>query len=173
MPSLDKAAILAAICPPLDNRLAEQLFDEFVSLERRYVLREWEPATLDGGQFAEAASRLIYHQYSSTLNRRKSVHDCLSYVEDHNSSNPHHFPDRKAALHLAKVIRTIYKFRSDRGAVHIDPDYTANHLDSKLVLELPLGVIRNPAAFLDCGSSLGGPCYSANCPIRRSLHWCF
>jgi hypothetical protein len=135
MPSLDKAAILAAICPPLDNRLAEQLFDEFVSLERRYVLREWEPATLDGGQFAEAASRLIYHQDSSTLNRRKSVHDCLSYVEDHNSSNPHHFPDRKAALHLAKVIRTIYKFRSDRGAVHIDPDYTANHLDSKLVLE--------------------------------------
>jgi hypothetical protein len=42
----NKAAILAALCPPLDNRLAEQLIDEFISLERRYVLREWEPATL-------------------------------------------------------------------------------------------------------------------------------
>jgi len=135
MPSLDKSVILAGVSPPLDRRLAEQMFDEFISLERRYVLREWEPATLDGGQFAEVTSRLIYHQDSSNLNRRKSVHDCLSYIEYSNNSNPHHFPERKASLHLAKVIRTIYKFRSDRGAVHIDPDYTANHLDSKLVLE--------------------------------------
>jgi hypothetical protein len=135
MPSLDKSVLLAGVSPPLDRRLAEQMFDEFISLERRYVLREWEPATLDGGQFAEVTSRLIYHQDSSNLNRRKSVHDCLSYIEYSNNSNPHHFPERKASLHLAKVIRTIYKFRSDRGAVHIDPDYTANHLYSKLVLE--------------------------------------
>lgn len=135
MPSIDKNTLLAPICPPLDQRLADQMIDEFISLERRYVLRDWEPATLDGGQFAEASARLLYHQDSGILNRRKGVNECLTYVEDPTNSNPHAFPERKAALHIDRVIRIIYKFRSDRGAVHIDPDYTANHLDSKLVLE--------------------------------------
>ena len=135
MPTIDKTLILNAICPPLDQQLAEQMIDEFVSLERRYVLREWEPATLDGGQFAEASSRLLYHQDSGNLNRRKGVDECLTYIEDSQNRNTHHFSDRRAFLHICKIIRSIYKLRSDRGAVHIDPNYNANQLDSKLVLE--------------------------------------
>lgn len=104
-------------------------------MEQRYIIRDWEPATLDGGQFTEAATRLIYHQDSGNLNRRKSVNKCVEYVEDPNGNDSHSFPDRKSALHLLKPLRTIYKFRSARGAVHIDPDYTANHIDAKLVLE--------------------------------------
>jgi hypothetical protein len=135
MPAIDRATLVSSICPPLDVQLAEQLLDEFISLERRYVLRDWEPATLDGGQFTEAAARIIYHQDSGNLDHRRSVDRCLTYTEDFNNSNPHNYPDRKSALHTAKVLRTIYKFRSDRGAVHIDPQYSANHLDSKLVIE--------------------------------------
>jgi hypothetical protein len=41
------------------------------------------------------------------------------------------FVDR---LHIAKVIDVVYKFRSDRGAVHISMTYTANFMDSMLVL---------------------------------------
>jgi len=132
---VDRATLINFLSPPLDAVLCGQLLDDFVSMERRYVLRDWEPATLDGGQFCEAASSLIYHQDSATINRRKGVDECLKYVEDPNNSNTHHFPKRKAALHLCRVIRTIYKLRSDRGAVHIDPEYTANHLDAKLVLD--------------------------------------
>src|SRR5262249_47392377 len=40
----------------------------------------------------------------------------------------------KDRYHLAKVIEVIYKFRSDRGPVHISPIYTANYMDSMLVL---------------------------------------
>jgi hypothetical protein len=135
MPTLDKTSLLSAISPPLDPVLAEQLLNEFQSLEKRFILRDWEPATLDGGQLTEAASRIIYHQDSGKLNRTYSVHDCLKYVEDPANGNSHSFPSRKSALHICKLLRTIYKFRSDRGAVHINPEYTANHLDSKLVLE--------------------------------------
>ena len=39
-------------------------------------------------------------------------------------------------MHLCRVLRTIYKFRSQRGAVHIDPDYTANEMDSTLIMAL-------------------------------------
>lgn len=38
--------------------------------------------------------------------------------------------------HIAKVLRVLYKFRSDRGAVHISPFYSANELDSVLVLHI-------------------------------------
>lgn len=127
--------LITGICPPLDRVLAQQFFSEYVSQEKRYVLGDWEPATLDGGQFVEAAARIIYHQDCGTPNLRKTVDDCLKYAEDNKGQFPHSFPERKAVKHLAKVLRTIYKFRSDRGAVHIDPDYTANQLDSKLVIE--------------------------------------
>lgn len=133
--SLRKEDIINSICPPLHSQLIEQLIDEFVSMEKRYILCDWEPAILDGGQFCEAAARIIYHQDSNNLNLRKSVDSCLKYIEDQNNNNTHYYPDRKSSLHTAKIIRIIYKFRSDRGAVHIDPNFTANQVDSRLVLE--------------------------------------
>ena len=130
-----KDELLNYISPPLDNSLSKQLILEFTSVEKRFTLGDWEPATLDGGQFAEISSRIIYHMDSGLLDLTRSVHDCLTHVEDQKGINSHNYPDRKSALHTARIIRSIYKFRSDRGAVHIDPNYTANHLDSKLVLE--------------------------------------
>jgi len=132
---LDRNTLINSVSPPLDRTLTEQLISEYVSQESRFILRDWEPSTLDGGQFAEVAARIIYHIDSGNLNRRRTVDKSLDYVEDPKQSNKHRFPERKASLHLAKVLRTIYKFRSDRGAIHIDPQYSANELDSKLVIE--------------------------------------
>jgi hypothetical protein len=131
---VDAAALLKELAPPLDALLAEQLIQEFIDAERRYALGDWEPATLDGGQFAEIAARIVYHIDSGNLNRTKDLNSCLKYVEDQANSNSHAFPERRAALHLSKVLRMIYKLRSQRGAVHIDPNYTANELDSMLVM---------------------------------------
>lgn len=133
---MDAATLVGQISPPLDNILSESLVREFLDIERRFVLGDWEPATLNGGQFAEIASRIIYHIDSGNLNRRKGVDECLAYVEDEKNANTHMFPHRRTALHLSRVLRTIYKFRSQRGAVHIDPDYTANEMDSTLIVSL-------------------------------------
>jgi hypothetical protein len=130
---LDQAGLLHAVCPPLDGELTSVLLRELVSMERRYALRDWEPATLDGGQFTEAASRILYHQDSTNLNKTKGVASCLNYIED--SKLSHAYPDAKSARHTAKVLRAIYKFRSDRGAIHIAPGYTANQMDAKLLLD--------------------------------------
>ena len=129
-------SLVAQISPPLNRSLAIALLTEFVDLERRFVLGDWEPATLNGGQFAEVSSRIIYHLDSGTLNLKKGLDPCLAYVEDDRNSNSHSFPNRRSALHICKALRLIYKFRSQRGAIHIDPDYTANELDSTLVLSL-------------------------------------
>lgn len=130
---MDEYSLLKNLCPPLDHDLAEGLLREFIALEQRFVLGDWEPATLDGGQIAELASRMVYHIDAGNLNRRKGVDACLKYIEDQNDSNAHAFPHRRSALHLCRVIRTVYKFRSQRGAIHIDPDYTANELDASLI----------------------------------------
>jgi hypothetical protein len=133
MSLIEKSTLLAAISPPLDHLLASQLLDEFVSAEKRFIQRDWEPAELDGGQFSEIASRIIYHQDSSNLNQTKDFNECLKYVED--DKTKHQITPRHDALHIARVLRNIYKFRSQRGAVHISPSYRANHMDSKFVIE--------------------------------------
>jgi hypothetical protein len=132
---IEKAHLRARIAPPLDEALADQLLDEFISMERRYIQRDWEPAELDGGQFAEVLARVVYHLDSQNLNRNKDLNDCLNYVEDEKGRNAHSIQPRHDALHLAKVLRTIYKFRSQRGAVHISPTYAANPMDAKFLIE--------------------------------------
>jgi hypothetical protein len=134
---IEKRQLLAQISPPLDNFLADQLLEEFISMERRYIQSDWEPAELDGGQFAEVLARVIYHMDSGNLSPGKDFSECLAFVEDEDNKhqNKHQITPRHDALHLAKVLRTIYKFRSQRGAVHISPTYKANAMDSKFLIE--------------------------------------
>lgn len=134
MALIEKQRLLAELSPPLDNFLCSQLLDEFISSERRFVQRDWEPSQLDGGQFSEVAARLLYHLDSGNLNRSKPFDDCAKYIE--NDQVSHAVSPRQAALHIVRVLRTIYKFRSQRGAVHISPTYTPNHMDSRLIIEL-------------------------------------
>lgn len=133
MALIEKAILLAQLSPPVDYLLANQLVEEFVSAERRFIQRDWEPAELDGGQFCEILARILYHQDSGNLNQSKSHEDCVSYME--NDKVPHAISPRHTTLHIIRVLRTIYKFRSQRGAVHISPTYTPNHMDAKLVIE--------------------------------------
>lgn len=133
MALVEKSQLLVELSPPLDHLLATQLIDEFVSCERRYIQGDWEPAELDGGQFCEVLARILYHADSSMLNRAKDLDACLGYIEK--DGVPHAITPRHDALHIAKVLRTLYKFRSQRGAVHISPTYKPNHMDSKWVVE--------------------------------------
>lgn len=123
----------AALAKTIDPQLAEQLVDQFVAVEEAFLLKRWKYSELDGGRFTEVAARIVYSVDSSNLSRTKSVDECLKYID--NDQVPHKFPERQAAIHLAKVLRAIYKLRSQRGAVHVSPTYTANEIDSRMILE--------------------------------------
>lgn len=129
----ERIQLINSISPPLDHLLCTQLVDEFISSEKRYIQRDWEPSQLDGGQFAEVAARILYHLDSSNINRSKDFNSCAQYIE--NDQNSHLITPRTDALHIVRVLRNIYKFRSQRGAVHISPTYTPNHMDCRLVIE--------------------------------------
>jgi hypothetical protein len=134
MPLVDKATLVAQLAPPLDPDLTTALVEEFISLERRFIQRDWEPAQLDGGQFCEILARILYHKDSGNLSPGKKSEDCTTYIE--NDQVPHAMTPRHDAIHLVKVIKTTYKFRSQRGGVHISPSYKPNHMDSKVIIEM-------------------------------------
>ena len=129
---LECTRLLEKLSPPIDHTLGHQLITEFVSLERRYILRDWEPAELDGGQFCEILARIIYHLDSGNLNLTRDFGDCQSYV--HNDHVTHAL-NRMDAKMVFAVISVVHKFRSKRGAVHISPEYKANHMDARYMIE--------------------------------------
>ncbi len=129
---IERGTLISKISPPFDNLLATQFVDEFLSIERRFIQRDWEPAELDAGQFAEITFRILYHLDSGNLNLNKEVKDCKRYLV--NNDVPH-LLNRKDVSHLSNVLGAIYEFRSDRGAVHISPTYSPNHMDSKYLIE--------------------------------------
>lgn len=131
----DRERLVSRLCPPLDEVLTRQLVDHFVETEVRYLQGDWKPAELDGGFFCEALARIIYHQDSGNLKRNKHLNDCLDYVEDRQGQRPHKIQPRSDALHIARIIRSVYNFRSARGVAHLSPSYSANQMDSRFVLE--------------------------------------
>lgn len=122
-----------ALAKAVDPQFAEQLVDEFVALEEAFLLKRWKYSELDGGRFTEVAARIIYAVDASNVSPTKPVDDCFRYID--NEQVPHTFPERQGAIHLVKVLRAIYKLRSQRGAVHVSPTYTANEIDSRMILE--------------------------------------
>jgi len=124
---------VSQLAPPFHALLATQLVDEFVSMEQRFIQRDWEPTELDGGQFCEVLARILYHVDSGNLNLSKEFDGCIKHIQ--NDQVSHTILPRHIALHLCHVLQTIYKFRSQRGAIHISPTYSPNHMDSKFLIE--------------------------------------
>jgi hypothetical protein len=54
-------------------------------------------------------------------------------LEDEQNARTHKL-DVKDRHHIARAIGLVYKFRSDRGSVHISPKYTADFMDSMLMV---------------------------------------
>lgn len=130
---MDQTKLKNELSNSINTGLASQLIAEHIAIEEAFSLRHWGYAELNGGRFAEVAARVLYSVDSGNLSLTKSVDDCLKYIENNQVS--HAFPEPAASRHLAKVIRSIYKLRSQRGAVHVSHTYTANEIDSRLVVE--------------------------------------
>jgi hypothetical protein len=139
-----------ALGQSMHGQLASQLVEEAVGVEEAFALKKWKYTELDGGRFAEVSARIIYSVDSGNVALTKSVDDCLKYID--NEQVAHHFPERQAAIHLGKVIRAIYKLRSQRGAVHVSPTYTANEIDSRLIVEAVRWVLADILRIFVTGS---------------------
>ncbi len=114
---------------------ASAIVDSYIEMQQRFFAGDWQPTELDGGRLCEAVFRALYQLDSGFITQTELPGTLCDWLEDFNKKRGHNLAegDRR---HFCKAIRLVYKFRSDRGAVHISTDYTANEMDSILMLHI-------------------------------------
>ncbi len=119
----------------VDPSFASAIVESYVEMQQRFFAGDWQPSELDGGRLCEAISRAVYQLDSGTITNSQLPNDVCEKIEDDRNLRPHNL-DGKVRRHITRAIMVAYKFRSDRGAVHISPEYTANEMDSILILNV-------------------------------------
>jgi hypothetical protein len=126
--------LIRGLSSAVDATLARQIIESYVEMQQRYLAGDWQPTELDGGRLCEAVARAVYQLDGGTVTHSQLPGELLKKVLDADGVTRPHRLALKDRQHLAKVMETVYKFRSDRGPVHISPIYTANGMDSMLVV---------------------------------------
>src|SRR5271165_4958250 len=127
--SVTTSELITELSSFVDPALAKGIVDSYVEMLQRFLAGDWKPAELDGGRLCEAISRALYQIDSGAVTHTELPGTLCDWLEDFNRKRSHNLAegDRR---HFCKAIRLVYKFRSDRGPVHISPIYTANYMDS-------------------------------------------
>jgi hypothetical protein len=122
----------------IDPYLASAAIESYVEMQQRFLAGDWKPAELDGGRLCEAVSRCLLQLDTGSIDHRKLPGEIRDILLDQRST---HGLSQKDRYHICKTIEVVYKFRSDRGPVHISPLYTANYMDSMLVMHMGKWII--------------------------------
>ena len=117
----------------INPSLAKAVVDNYVEMQQRFLAGDWQPAELDGGRICEALARAMYQLDSGAVTLTQGVGEITQKLAD--QKQPHKLGEKDRA-HFMKALGLVYKFRSDRGAVHISAQYDANYMDSMMVLHV-------------------------------------
>jgi hypothetical protein len=133
--SLSPKQLINELNKIVDPSFASAIVESYVELQQRFFAGDWKPAELDGGRLCEAISRALYQLDCAYVVHNELPGQICDWLDDFHNKRSHSLPEADRR-HFCKAIRLVYKFRSDRGAVHISPDYTANEMDSVLMLHV-------------------------------------
>jgi len=125
--------IKANLATVIDYSIADLVISSYVHMQQRYLVGDWVPAELNGGQFCEAVARAVYQLDTGTIERGLLPGAISERLLDKGKQLQSHALDYKDRDHFCRVLSTTYKFRSDRGVAHISSTYTANLLDATLI----------------------------------------
>jgi hypothetical protein len=120
----------------VDPTFAQSAIESYIEMQQRFLAGDWGPTELDAGRLCEAVSRALYQMDSGTVTHSQLPQEIRRKLLDEDGVTRSHVLGQKDRLHITKAIDTVYKFRSDRGAVHISPTYTADYMDSMLVVHV-------------------------------------
>src|SRR5579872_6580096 len=125
--------LITELSTVVDSTFARDVVESYVETQQRFLAGDWKPAELDGGRLCEAVSRSVYQLDSGTITHSQLPGELCEKIEDLDNKRSHKI-GQSDRTHICKAISLVYKFRSSRGPVHISPTYTANYMDSMLVL---------------------------------------
>jgi hypothetical protein len=130
---LSSRQLIAELAKVVDPTFASAVVTSYVEMQQRFLAGDWQPSELDGGRLCEAVARACYQLDSGTITHSQLPKELCEKIEDESNTRPHKL-DIKDRHHIARAIGLVYKFRSDRGSVHISPKYTADFMDSMLMV---------------------------------------
>ncbi|MCC7235657.1 MAG: hypothetical protein IT163_10165 [Bryobacterales bacterium] len=130
---LTAAQLQAELANIVDVSFATAIIENFRQMQQRFYAGDWQPTELDSGRLVEAIARAIYQLDSGTVTHSQLPGDLCEKIEDDRNLRQHQL-DPKARRHISRALMLVYKFRSDRGSVHISPEYTANEMDAVFML---------------------------------------
>jgi hypothetical protein len=133
MMKLTTQQLIQELATIIDSDLAKLVVESYVEMQQRFLGGDWQPTELDGGRLCEAVSRCLLQMDTGVVSHEALPGQACDTLISKNCS---HILSQKDRQHITQVIRVVYKFRSDRGAVHVSPEYTANYMDSILVLHM-------------------------------------
>jgi hypothetical protein len=137
---LTKKQLVIELGNIVDPAFASAIVESYADMQQRFFVGDWKPSELDGGRLCEAISRACYQLDSGTITHSQMPKEICEKLEDKKNQNQHNL-DPKARRHISRAIMLAYKFRSDRGSVHISPTYTANEMDSMVILQVGKWII--------------------------------
>ena len=133
--SLSKSQLITALFQNIDPAFASAIVESYVEMQQRFLAGDWKPAELDGGRLCEAVARALYQLDCGYVTHGDLPGKLCDLLEDFHNKVQHALPE-KDRRHFCKAIQLAYKLRSDRGPVHISPVYTADYMDSMLILHV-------------------------------------
>ncbi len=117
----------------VDPALAEAIIDSYVEMQQRFLAGDWQPSELDGGRLCEAVARACYQIDSGTITHSQLPGAICEKLEDEKNQHTHALA-HSDRMHMCRAMSLVYKFRSSRGSVHISPVYSADYMDSMLMV---------------------------------------
>ncbi len=128
---LTSAQFIAELSKVVDPAFAEAAVTNYVQMQQRFLAGDWQPTELDSGRLCEAVARAIYQLDTAVVTHSQLPGEICGKLEDQQQQHALPLKDR---LHMCRAIGVVYKFRSDRGSVHISSVYTANYMDSMFMV---------------------------------------
>lgn len=123
-----RSALLSQGVPP---ELVDALVDAVADVVDHFLAGRLRPSELSGGDFVEAAARIIQHL---TTGKHTSLGSTLPrwdrLLTDSEQSNA----DDALRVHLPRLLRALYDIRNRRGVGHLPGAVSANRADAELLL---------------------------------------
>jgi len=131
---MNSSVSLRNALPDIPSDIVDALETEFRHLESRFARRDWGPAEMNGGRFAEAVLRFLEWQESggrytpigSQLNRQAILDRVRS-----NASMPDGL-----RFHVAKCTEILMDIRNKRDVAHLGAVIDVDKMDAHLVIRI-------------------------------------
>lgn len=136
---MNPSGSLRNVLPNIPGDIVDALETEFRNLESRFARRDWGPAELNGGRFAEAVLRFLewresgghYTPIGMQLNRQAILNRARN--------NPS-LPDG-LRFHVAKCSEILMDIRNRRDVAHLGTVINVDEMDAHLVMRLAAWVL--------------------------------